>query len=113
MLSGIRRIGKTSVMKVTLKEIDDPYIIIDARALKPNYGRRELLLESYKYALKAIAQGKRSWSEIKEYMEKKEGVTISSSVLHNLIRNLEMMSIAKDYGFLDPVYEEASKKLCI
>jgi AAA+ ATPase superfamily predicted ATPase len=65
----------------------------------------------YKHVLRAIAQGRRSWSDVKDYMEKKERSTISSSVLHNLIRNLEMMSIVKDYEFLDPIYEEASKAL--
>jgi len=65
----------------------------------------------YKHVLKAIAQGRRSWSSVKDYMEEKERSTISSSVFHNLIRNLEMMSIVKDYEFLDPIYEEASKTL--
>lgn len=39
-------------------------------------------------------------------MVKKERSTISSSVFHYLIRNLEVMSIVKDYGFLDPIYED-------
>nr|WP_269199638.1 hypothetical protein [Acidianus ambivalens] len=44
-------------------------------------------------------------------MEKEEGSTISTSVLDNIIQNLEKMSIIKDYEFLDPVYKEASKLL--
>ncbi|MEM2885534.1 MAG: ATP-binding protein [Thermoproteota archaeon] len=76
----------------------------DAREVKRkavNMALKELgnLLEGrpvrYKHALNAIARGKRSWSAVKEYMEEKEGTTISSSVLHNLIGDLEMMSIIK------------------
>jgi len=42
VLRGIRRIGKTSVLKVALKGLDRPSVVMDARGLKTNYGRREL-----------------------------------------------------------------------
>ena len=44
-------------------------------------------------------------------MEEREGCTLSTSVLHNILENLEKMSILKDYTFLDPVYREAAKLL--
>ncbi|MGB9631551.1 MAG: AAA family ATPase [Candidatus Methanodesulfokora sp.] len=62
----------------------------------------------YSLVLRAISEGKRSWSEIKDYLEEKEGSTVSSSVLHNIIRNLEEMSIISRYEFLDPIYREAA-----
>jgi len=59
--------------------------------------------------LRTINHGRRSWSSVKDYIERKERSTISSSVF--LIRNLEMMSIVKDCEFLDPIYEKASEAL--
>nr|NAZ24151.1 ATP-binding protein [Thermofilum sp.] len=44
-------------------------------------------------------------------LEEKEGTTISSSVLSNILRSLEDMSIIKNYEFLDPIYREACKLL--
>jgi DNA-binding Lrp family transcriptional regulator len=44
-------------------------------------------------------------------VEEREGVTLSSSILSNIINSLEDMGIIKDYRFLDPVYREASLKL--
>jgi AAA+ ATPase superfamily predicted ATPase len=65
----------------------------------------------YGLVLRAMAEGRRSWSDVKEYVEEKEGSTISSSVLSNILRNLEEMSVIKGYEFLDPVYKEAAKLL--
>jgi len=58
-----------------------------------------------------VAEGLGSWSRIKRYVEEREGVTLSSSILANVINSLEDMSIIRDYRFLDPVYREASLKL--
>ncbi len=86
-------------------------------SLATRLARRELenLLKNrpvrYKHVLKAIAEGARSWSEVKGYLERVENKTISKSVLSNILRNLEKMSIIKDYEFQDPIYREASKKL--
>lgn len=65
----------------------------------------------YALVLKAIAEDMNSWSRIKRYVEEKEGTTISSSILSNIINSLEDMSIIKDYKFLDPVYREAALRL--
>lgn len=40
VLTGIRRIGKTSVLLVALNNVGS--VLIDCRMLKENYGRREL-----------------------------------------------------------------------
>ena len=40
VLTGIMRIGKTSVLLVALNNVDS--VLIDCRMLKENYGRREL-----------------------------------------------------------------------
>ena len=65
----------------------------------------------YATVLKAISVGENSWSRVKRYVEEKEGVTVSSSILSNIINSLEDLSIIKDYKFLDPVYKEASLRL--
>jgi len=65
----------------------------------------------FSLVLRGIAEGRRSWTEVKRYVEEKEGRTISSSVLQNVLETLEKMSLVKDYTFLDPIYEEASKLL--
>jgi AAA+ ATPase superfamily predicted ATPase len=42
LVTGIRRIGKTSLLKVCLNELNVPYILIDARELRQNYGISDL-----------------------------------------------------------------------
>ncbi|MEM2154795.1 MAG: ATP-binding protein [Nitrososphaeria archaeon] len=41
IITGIRRIGKSSILNVFLNEIDYPTIILDLRALRNNYGLKE------------------------------------------------------------------------
>lgn len=65
----------------------------------------------YKNALRCIAMGSDSWSKLLNCLQNEEGSTISSSVLDNIITNLEKYSLIKDYKFLDAIYEEASKRL--
>jgi AAA+ ATPase superfamily predicted ATPase len=42
LITGVRRIGKTSVMQVAFNEAGEDYIILDCRGLKENYSRRDL-----------------------------------------------------------------------
>jgi AAA+ ATPase superfamily predicted ATPase len=97
-ISGSRDLGeiKEKAVRLALSEL---------KALFKDRPRR------YRLVLKAMASGARSWSSVKDYIERKEGSTISSSVLHNILRNLEAMSVIEGYSFLDPVYGEASKRL--
>ena len=67
--------------------------------------------ERYAIALKGLAEGANSWGRLKRYIEEKEGRTISTSILHNIVKSLEDLSIVKDYEFLDPIYKEAAKEL--
>lgn len=75
---------------------------------------RNLIIErSERYAtvLKGLAMGMNSWSKLKSYVEEREGRIVSTSILSNVIRSLEDMSIIKNYVFLDPIYREASLRL--
>ncbi|AWS00724.1 AAA family ATPase [Metallosphaera hakonensis JCM 8857 = DSM 7519] len=65
----------------------------------------------YKAALRCLAEGSDSWAKLKICLEETEKSTISSSVLANILHSLEKLSLISDYHFLDPVYEEASKRL--
>ncbi|MCR6692313.1 MAG: ATP-binding protein [archaeon YNP-LCB-003-016] len=65
----------------------------------------------YATVLRGLAEGMNSWGKIKGYVEEHEGSTISSSILSNILRSLEDLSIIKDYEFLDPIYKEASLRL--
>ncbi|BCU68146.1 hypothetical protein HS7_15830 [Sulfolobales archaeon HS-7] len=42
VITGVRRIGKTSVLLVGLNEAKENFILIDFRKLKENYGRKDL-----------------------------------------------------------------------
>jgi len=65
----------------------------------------------YALVLKGIAEGITTWSSLKRYVEEKEGIIVSSSVLYNIVKNLEDMSIIYNYQFLDPIYREASLRI--
>jgi len=67
--------------------------------------------ERYKHVLRAIAEKRRSWTEVKRFLEEREGSTVSSSVLQNIMENLQRMSLIRDYSFLDPIYEAAAGQL--
>lgn len=65
----------------------------------------------YALVLKGIAEGVTTWSSLKRYVEEKEGSVVSSSILYNILKNLEDMSIIYNYQFLDPIYREASLRI--
>ncbi len=88
---------------VALNELEN--LIEAKRRVSEIAGRR------YKNALKCLGLGENSWSKLLNCLQRAEGSTISSSVLDNIITNLEKSSIIKDYEFLDPIYNEAGKKL--
>jgi len=57
LLTGVRRIGKTSVLRVFLSELDEPHVFLDARSLPANYGVRDL------YSLIARGMSSRAFIE--------------------------------------------------
>ena len=64
-----------------------------------------------KAVLKAIAEGARTWGQVRRYVEERLGEAIPKSTLTRIIEKLESLSIIKDYEFLDGVYREAAKRL--
>jgi hypothetical protein len=76
ILLGTRRIGKTSLMRVALKESKLPYIYIDCRALAElGYSRR------YLYALFSDGLGelRGKWSTVVEYLKRVRGVSVAGT----------------------------------
>ncbi len=61
--------------------------------------KRTAARKRYIEITRAVAGGKRTWEEIKEYLERKEGKTISDSVLARLLKALV------DSSFLEKVRE--------
>ncbi len=64
-----------------------------------------------KLVLKAVANGAKSWSAVRRYVEEVEGVSIPKSTLTRIIKKLEKLSIIKNYEFLDPIYARAAKRI--
>lgn len=91
---GVRDIGKISSMAVNLA-------LDELNKLSP----REKLI------LKAMAEDAKSWSEVRSFVSERKGVVLPKSTVTRIIDKLEMMSIVKDYEFLDPIYRRACKKL--
>jgi len=89
----------------TVKEMAIETALRELKNIVKERGKRMAL------ALKGIAEGANTWSKLKRYVEEREGTTISSSVLFNVVKSLEDLSIVKSYKFLDPIYEEAAKRL--
>jgi len=94
---------KEVAVNVALQELRN--LIESKRKISEQVGKR------YFHVLKCLSEGKNTWAKLRECLSEKEGMTISSSVLSNIITQLESMSIVKDYKFLDPIYEEASRRL--
>jgi len=97
-ISGLRDINEVKKIAISIAKSE----IINACR-----GRSTRLLT----ALKCIAKGSDSWSSLRSCIESVEGRTISSSVLDNVIRSLEDLSLIKAYSFLDKIYAEAAKEV--
>jgi AAA+ ATPase superfamily predicted ATPase len=94
---------KEAAISVALQEIKN--FIEEKRKQSIIVARR------YENLLKCLSKGFNSWSKLLRCLEDAEGSSISTSVLDNLIKNLEKMSTIKDYNFLDPIYADAVKRL--
>lgn len=69
VITGIRRIGKTSVMNVALNESGIPFVVVDCRKLKENYSRADLY-KVFSEALSSIVD------KIKDILSRIKGITV-------------------------------------
>ncbi|MCG3109212.1 hypothetical protein L3N51_01502 [Metallosphaera sp. J1] len=100
-----RDLGEVKEMSVRLA-LNELRNLIESKArISEVTGRR------YREVLKCVGEGANSWSKLERCVSEREGVALSSSVLSNVISQLEGMSVISGYQFLDPVYREAVKRL--
>ena len=71
LVTGIRRIGKTSLIKVALKEADQPYIYLDMRILEEEGFSKIVLYRLISGELSRIAS---RWIRIKDFLKTIKGV---------------------------------------
>ncbi|MFA4702165.1 AAA family ATPase [Pyrococcus kukulkanii] len=72
VITGIRRLGKTSLLRVALNEAGREYVIVDLRGINPR-SKRDLILR-FQYG---INESLRKFSRIKDYLKFVEGVEIA------------------------------------
>ena len=63
--------------------------------------------------LKALANGAKSWSQVRDYTLEKHGLALPKSTLSRLIDKLEKLGVIRNYEFLDKVYKEAASRLVV
>jgi len=85
--------------------------VIKEQAIHTALNELAKLSRREKAILKAIAHGARTWGQVRRFVEENLGESIPKSSLTRLIRRLELLSIVKDYEFLDGIYKEAAKRL--
>ena len=75
---GIRRIGKTSLLRVFLNEVGLPYIYIDARVFEEQGFGKDLLYRMLSIELNRL-RGR--WASIIEYLRVLEGVEVGATTI--------------------------------
>ncbi len=78
VMLGIRRIGKTSILRVFLNEANLPHIYIDARLFEEHGFRKDLL---YRMLSDELSKLKSRWASILEYLRVLEGVEIGVTTI--------------------------------
>ena len=93
----------------TLKKILMKAVRLATQELENFLKYREEARKRYLTVLEAIASGNTRWSEIKEFLERREWKRISTNVLANILRNLQDANIIEKtregYRIADPVLE--------
>ena len=113
--------GRRAVEKGPSEELIDQ-VFEEAKALAMDgfenfLGKRIAAKKRYVEIMRAVAEGKRTWEEIKEHLERKEGKTIADSVLARLLNALvdsSFLEKVKDgrnvyYRIPDPILEACFK----
>jgi len=96
LLTGIRRIGKTSVLCVLLNELNLPYILIDGRSLPPNYGVRDL----YEQLARSMSNP-RFLQRMRSVLERVRGVRIVGFEVELTWRGREAVSLTALFDSLN------------
>ena len=74
LLLGVRRIGKTSLLKVALREWGQPYIYLDLRVLEEEGYSRVIL---YRMLSEELSRLQSSWARLKDWLGRVRGIEIA------------------------------------
>ena len=74
LLLGVRRIGKTSLLKVALRESSQPYIYLDLRVLEEE-GYSKVVL--YRMLSEELSRLQSSWNRLRSWLGSVKGVEIA------------------------------------
>ncbi|MGC9153945.1 MAG: AAA family ATPase [Vulcanisaeta sp.] len=94
VVTGIRRIGKTSVINVALNEVGLPYVLIDCRSLRDNYGRPDL----YRLISNALSS---SLDKLVDVLRRIRGISIMGNTVEIRWRGREQVSLAELFDRLN------------
>jgi AAA+ ATPase superfamily predicted ATPase len=99
LITGIRRIGKTSLLNAFMSEINLPHFIIDARSLKSNYGVSDL----YRLMAKALSSSLGNLTDILSRIRR-------IKILGN---EVELAWRGEDYLSISELFDELNRKRMI
>ncbi|WP_297506313.1 ATP-binding protein [Thermococcus sp.] len=76
VLKGIRRLGKTSLLRVALNEANVPHVIVDLRGVNPN-SRRDLYLRFQSALNEYLSKNAPLFARLKDKLKLIDGVSLS------------------------------------
>ncbi len=109
VMLGIRRIGKTSILKVFLNEANLPHIYIDSRLFEEHGFRKDLL---YKVLSDGLNKLRSRWTSILKYFKVLEGVEIGVATIRFNWRE-KSLSILDIFAKLDEWASDNSETVII
>jgi len=120
LIKGIRRLGKTSLLRVALNESEFPHIIVDMRGVNPN-SRRELYLRFQAALNEYISKNAPVLKRLKNRMQLIDGVRISGvgvslswknpETLYSVISALESEGFVIAFDEVQEIRGPAGKEL--
>ena len=78
LLLGIRRVGKTSLLKAVLSELDKPYIFLDAKSLEEGSYSKAIL---YQMLAKEFSELSSQWKELAKFLGHIKGVHVARTYI--------------------------------
>ncbi|WP_297505143.1 ATP-binding protein, partial [Thermococcus sp.] len=120
LLKGIRRLGKTSLLRVALNEANVPYVIVDLRGVNPN-SRRDLYLRFQGALNEYLSKNAPLFAKLKDRVKLIDGVRVSGigislswknpETLYSLISTLESESFVIAFDEVQEIRGPAGKEL--
>ncbi|MEM4971275.1 MAG: ATP-binding protein [Sulfolobales archaeon] len=110
LLLGIRRIGKTSVLRVALNELGVPYIYLDLRALEGEGYSRASLYRLFSESFTDVAS---KWRGIADYLRSIKGIEVrafGACLKVDLNWSEKSLTLGRIFSELNRVAERASPR---